>query len=73
MVFWVPMSTGYRPVKKNWAPMGTGYRPEKKNFGTDGYRVPGKFSLMPTPELNIIYNKLSVILSSFDNFISMYF
>ena len=35
--------------------MGTGYRPEKKNLGTDGYRVPGKFSLMPTPVETIKY------------------
>ena len=43
---WVPMSTGYRPGKNFWVPMGTG---QEKNLGTDGYRVPGKFSLMPTP------------------------
>ena len=42
---WVPLGTGYRANFRNWVPMGTGYQPEKKF----GYRVPEKFSLMPTP------------------------
>ena len=46
---WVPLSTGYRANFRNRVPMGTGYRPEKKILASDGYRVPEKFSLMPTP------------------------
>ena len=73
------MGTGYRPEKKFWVPMGTGYRPEKnsgyrrvpgtgkkKILGTDGYRVPGKFSLMPTPvrNNNILRNHILIINSN---------
>ena len=55
------MGTGYRP-EKNLVQMRTGYRPEKifsVPMGTGqekkfGYRwVPGKLSLMPTPDVNI--------------------
>ena len=36
----------FRKFGYRWVP-GTG---QKKILGTDGYRVPGKFSLMPTPD-----------------------
>ena len=62
---------GYRPNKKFWVPMTTGYRPEK-NFGTSGYRLPGKFSLMPTPDPNPYlglypYHNLNINLNSLQN------